>query len=96
MTSFEKSEIRRIPKKYRPIGAWGYLWLSILYGLPVIGFILTIMHSISDRKICRRSFARFMLIGYILAVVSIVALIALGMLSLSDFEEFANQLPSDI
>ena len=58
MTSFEKAEIRRLPKKYRPMGAWGYFWHMMLYSIPVIGWICLIWGAVSDKNICRRSFAR--------------------------------------
>ena len=96
MTSFEKSEIRRLPKKYRPIGALGYLWLSIVYSIPVLGTILAIIHSVSDRKICRRSFARSILLIYIVSIILAVALIALGIFNMEQFQEITNQLPSDM
>lgn len=58
MTSFEKAEIRRLPKKYRPMGAWGYFWHSVLYSIPVIGWICLIWGACNDKRISRRSYAR--------------------------------------
>ncbi len=58
MTAYEKAEIKRLPRKYRPLGAIGYILYSILYIIPVIGQIVLICHALNGNKICRRSFAR--------------------------------------
>lgn len=58
MTQFEKAEIRRLPKKYRPMGAWGYFWHNILYAIPVIGWFCLIWGAVNDKNISRRSYAR--------------------------------------
>ena len=99
MTTYEKAEARRLPKKYRPLGAWKIFWLSVLYSIPALGWIAMIVHSISDRNINRRSLARFIVLMYILAVVLVAALYVLTTLGVVDpslFEEITNQLPSDI
>ena len=81
MTSLERAEIRRLPKKYRPITAWGYFWYSVLFSIPLIGLICLIAFSFSDKSIPRRSFCRSIwlsfLIGIIFAVIVVVALVAL-------------------
>ena len=74
MTSYEKAEIQRLPRKYRPIGAWGYLFLSILYAIPVIGWIFLVAHAFSDKNIVRRSFARCYFWTFVITVVAAVAL----------------------
>ena len=76
MTSFEKAEIRRLPKKYRPMGAWGYFWHSVLYAIPVIGWICLIWGACSDKRIVRRSFARTYFVALLIALI-IVGVVAL-------------------
>jgi hypothetical protein len=44
--------------KYKPVSAWGYFGLTLLYALPLIGFIFLLIHSFSDANINRRNFAR--------------------------------------
>lgn len=39
MTQIELNEIAKIPDKYRPIGAWSYFFLTILFAIPLIGQI---------------------------------------------------------
>jgi hypothetical protein len=99
MTSYEKAEIRRLPRKYRPMTAWGYIWRNLLYSLPVLGWIFLIVHATSDKNIARRSYARsFLLLYLILIIVSFVLglLIGLGVLDAGIIEDMSNSLPSDI
>ncbi|MBE6635696.1 MAG: hypothetical protein E7617_05820 [Ruminococcaceae bacterium] len=99
MTTYEKAEARRLPKKYRPLGAWRYFWLNFLYVLPVIGQICLIVHAISERNINRRSYARCFLLAIIIGLVLVgvlALLLKLGVIDAAMFEEITNQLPLDI
>ena len=44
--------------QFRPLGAWKYFGLSLLYAIPLVGLIFLIVHSFSRRNLVRRSFAR--------------------------------------
>lgn len=72
MNSTEKQTIERMDPHYRPIGAWSYFWLSILYALPIVGFIFLIIHACGG-NINRRSYARSFFC--ILGIVAIILLI---------------------
>lgn len=74
MKKYEKNEIAGLPEKYRPIGAWAYFGLSILYSVPVIGLIFLIIHAVSPANVNRRSFARsfFCIIAVYLIVIALV------------------------
>lgn len=72
MTGYEKQEIATLPDKYRPIGAWGYFGLTILFNIPLIGFICLIVFALSGSNVNRRSFARSYFCGFIVVVVLIV------------------------
>ena len=97
MSPAEKKEQELLPEKYKPMGAWGYFWLSILFSVPVVGFVFLIIFSISDGNISRRSFARSHWCSFILvAVVFIIVLIiasAAGMGIGELFEEISYSLP---
>lgn len=43
---------------YRPLSSWAYWGLSILYAIPVIGFVFLIIFSFSNKNINRRNFTR--------------------------------------
>ena len=100
MTSFEKAEIRRLPKKYRPMGLCGYFWHTLLYIIPVLGLFFLIWGACNDRNVSRRSFARGFLFSGILvaamALVYVVALVALGLFSLDPIIEMASGLLAPI
>ena len=62
-------EMKNLPERFRPLSAWEYFGLTILYTIPVIGWIFFIIHVFSKRNINRRSFARSYLIGWLIAAV---------------------------
>lgn len=78
MNSAENEEIKKLPDKFRPLGAWTYFWLTILFSIPLVGFICLIVFSVSDSNINRRSFARsffcgFLIVGGVLLVLVLIA-----------------------
>lgn len=83
MTAYEKSVIDTLPEKYRPIGAVKYFLYSLLFAIPVIGFIFSLVISLKRGNINRRSFARFWLFVNIVAIV-IVALTVAAVLLFTD------------
>lgn len=79
-----------IPEQYRPMGAWAYTGLKILFAIPVIGFIFLIIFTFKSSNLSRRSFARSywcdLLLGVILIVVIVVLFAVLGV-SLGSLEQ---------
>ncbi len=59
------------PSEYEPLGAWNYFGLTILYSIPLLGFIFLIVHALSGSNVNRRSFARSYFCGLILVLVII-------------------------
>ena len=62
MTEFERNEIEKLPYKYRPMSAWGYFGYSLLFLIPVAGFIFLLVFSFSDeigRASCRERVCMF-------------------------------------
>ena len=100
MDQYERDEISRLEPKYRPLGAWEYFGYSLLFSLPLAGFICLIVFSFNNDNIARRNFARshfcgFLIYGIILAVVLVVAIVAFGatMGSIAAFfEQFMQQM----
>ena len=87
MNRYEKDEIRSLPPKYRPMGAWEYFGYSILYAIPLIGF------ACSGSNIARRSHARSYFCG--LLIVLILIGIAVGILIGSGMMEEIRQTIQD-
>ncbi len=42
---------------YAPIGIWSYIGMIILFGIPVIGYICSIIYSFAAKKLARKRFA---------------------------------------
>ena len=99
MKQFEKDEIRELPSKYKPIGAWGYFGLNILFSLPVIGLICLIVFACSSKNIVRRSYARSFFCGLIIAVVILAVVLILAFTVGKEFmaqylEMFKEMIPA--
>ena len=45
-------------EKFRPLSPWAYVGYSLLFSVPLIGFILLIVFAFSDKNVNRRSYAR--------------------------------------
>lgn len=66
---------KRIPDEYKPISAWGYVGLNILYCIPIVGFVFLIIHTFNGSNLNRRSYARsFWCAALIAAVLSLLAI----------------------
>ena len=74
-----------IPPEYKPISAWGYFGLSLLYSIPLIGFIMLIVHAFSRSNVNRRNYARSYFCGYIIVAVIVVIyfIVAFAILGMS-------------
>lgn len=68
-----------LPPELEPLSAWAYVGYSILYAIPVIGFIFLIIFSISDKNINRRNFSRSYFLIALIAIVAIVVLTLTGL-----------------
>lgn len=78
MNDIEKNEISRLPEKYRPLSAWAYWGLTLLFSVPVVGFIFLIIFALNGSNINRRSFARSYFCVLILAAIIIAVFCATG------------------
>ena len=84
MKELEREEVQNLPEKYRPLGAWAYFGYSILFAIPLVGFILLIVFSFSDANIARRNYARSFFCGLVVALV-ILAVVLIIMLAFGGF-----------
>ena len=58
-----------LPKAYRPLSPWSYFWRSVLYSIPVIGWLFLLIHVFACKSRHGRSFARFHLLAVIVAAI---------------------------
>lgn len=74
-----------LPEKYRPLSPWAYFGLTVLFSIPVIGFIFLIVFSISGANINRRNFARSFWCSLVLALILIGLLALFGIIAGVDY-----------
>lgn len=72
------------PAQFKPLSPWAYFGYSLLFSLPIIGFIMTIVLCFSDSNINRRNYARSYFVGLLiivaLTVVMFILLTAIGVI----------------
>lgn len=78
MKYYEREEIKDLPDKYRPLGAWSYFGYQLLFMIPLIGFICLVIFALSDSNINRRSFARSYFCVYVIVITIIVIIVVAG------------------
>ena len=67
-----------IEGKYKPLSPWAYFGYSLLFGIPLVGFVFLIMFALSDENINRRNFARSTLLAIVVICPIIVVIIVLS------------------
>ena len=77
-----------VPKEYKPISVWGYFGYEILFAIPVLGLVLTIICCFSRNK----NLKNFALSHFCLLVIFIVIFVALFFLG---FGEILGEIASD-
>lgn len=94
MKKVEKEEIKALPSKYKPLGAWAYFGYSILFAIPIVGFICLIVFACSGSNVVRRSYARSFFCGYLLiAIVFLIVMACIGFNFAVIVDFFKNLIP---
>ena len=70
-----------IPEQYRPISPWAYIGYTLLFSLPIAGFILLIVFSFNDNNYNRRNYARSYFCWLLLIVIIFVTIIGFLLLT---------------
>ncbi len=71
--------------RFAPLSPWAYFGLSLLFSVPIVGFVFLIIFSASSANINRRSFARSYWIIFVIELIIcavVVILAAVGVLTL--------------
>ncbi len=74
-----------VPDNMRLMGAWAYVGYSLLYAIPIVGFIFLIIHSCQSSHLNRRSYARSYWCWLIIAAAVFVVLLVLVLILGSSF-----------
>lgn len=89
--TYNKITLEELPAEYKPLSPWSYFGHSILFALPVVGFILLIVFSFKRGNINKRNFARSYFCAYIILAVALVIWFVIAMslgISFSAFNIF--------
>ena len=77
--------------QFRPISAWGYVGYSILFCIPVIGWIIWLVFAFSGKNINRRSYARSFFCHFLLLLIVFVVLVVLTHFNIGDLRRNIRQ-----
>ena len=84
----EQIDEKNIPEAYKPITAWGFVGWTLLFNLPLVGWILIIVFAcgVSAKKNVTnfaRSFLLMYLLGCIVGLVTFAIIFALSFAGIS-------------
>ena len=73
-----------LPEEYRPISMWGYIGYSLLFGIPLVGFILAIVYAFGgtqnvNLKNYSKAYFVLYLIGIGLGLLIVLIAVAAGL-----------------
>ena len=79
-----------LPERYRPLSAWAYFGLTILFSIPIVGFIFLIVFSCNSSNINRRNYARSYWCGLLIVAIIIVVIFVIAVLKVQQFYDFSD------
>ena len=83
----------QLPEEFKPLGAWAYFGYNLLFGIPLIGFILLIVFALGGtRNVNLRSYARSFFCAYLIVAILVVALLVLGLVLGHTFADLAGEI----
>lgn len=86
-------EQQQFTEQYRPLSPWTYFGLTILFSVPVVGFIFLLVFTFNNNNINRRNFARSYWCGALIAVCIAILIIIFGLIFGIDFNQLRTYLP---
>lgn len=76
----------------RLLSPWGYVGYGLLFSIPVIGWILSIVFALNNDNLNRRNFARaywcWVLVGVVVAVVLMILGVTVGLPMVETFSTY--------
>lgn len=68
-TYMNQSQAPQDPRQFAPVSTGAFFGYKLLYGIPVVGWILCLVFSFTEKNVNKRNFARATLIGLIISLV---------------------------
>ena len=72
--------MNNLDSRYTPISMWGYFGYNILFGLPIIGFIILIVFALGHHNVNVKNYARSFFCGFISVIILSLILLSTGIL----------------
>lgn len=69
-----------LPANLRPLNPWAYFGYTLLFSIPLVGFILLIVFSFNRGNLNRRSFARSYFCGLIIVAGMLVTFLIIALI----------------
>ena len=76
----------------KPISAWGYVGLMLLYCVPILGIIMLFVHAFRGKNINVRNFAKSYFIQFVIAFILYIVLIVLALCGIITNVEFNTDI----
>jgi hypothetical protein len=80
----EQEQLTQEADRYAPVSTGTFFWHRVLYGIPVIGWILCLVFSFTQKNVNKRNFARATLISLIISLV-ITCIIGVAVVKVAEF-----------
>lgn len=70
----------QLPAEFKPLGAWAYFGYSLLFSIPLVGFILLLVFALGGtQNVNLRSFARSHFCAMLVAVLLVAVLVGVAL-----------------
>lgn len=78
-----------IPEEYKPISMWGYFGYQLLFGIPIVGFILILVFAFGGTQNKNlKNFARSYMCVLIVVIIVVALIFLLGYAELSSLRYY--------
>lgn len=62
-----------LPKEYKPISAWGYFGYQLLFGIPLVGFIMLLVFALGGTEnVNLKNYARSYFCAFLIGLVILI------------------------
>ena len=76
--------------RYRLISSWGYVGYGILFSIPIVGFVLLIVYSLSNENYNRRNYARSYFCWLLIGLIIFGIFLAIGVATSGSLQSFLS------
>ena len=75
---------------FKPISSWGYVGYSILWSIPVVGWIVWLCHALGASNRNVKNYARSGFCAFILSVILAAVMVGVSILLITSVPEFKD------